>query len=89
MTETTFEYCPHCGSPWNPWAENKEPVKCWSCGYERQTMKANAEVQPEPIPNHCEEHPHYAAKAEPKTDCLTCWTMYRGAVDRHIKSIGG
>jgi hypothetical protein len=86
MSEPSYEYCPRCGSPWNPWAE-KNADKCWACGYVKPV--SGEASKPEPIPDHCEDHPHYAAKAEPKTDCLVCWEMYRGAIDRHIKSIGG
>jgi hypothetical protein len=87
MSEPKWEYCPNCASPWNPWAQKDEPSECWACGYKKPV---NGELaKNEPIPDHCEAHPHYAAKGVPKEDCLTCWKMYRSAIDTHIKSIGG
>lgn len=84
MSETNWSYCPICAVAWD--AYNDNPSKCWNCEYEK-SVKGES-VKPEPIPDHCEAHPHYAAKGIPKEDCLTCWKMYRGAIDMHIKSIG-
>jgi hypothetical protein len=81
----TINYCPICAVNWNAWGESKEPTKCWSCGFDSESITRMS--GPTIIPESCPEHPKYKAIGKPASDCPTCWLMYKGAIDKQAEGV--
>jgi hypothetical protein len=82
-----INYCPNCAVAWNAWGSEEEPTKCWSCGFDRDSITRMTGPKIEIIPESCPDHPKYKAIGIPATDCPTCWLMYKGSVDKQAEEI--
>jgi len=82
-----LNFCPMCGVNWNGWGEKIEPVKCWSCGFDSDSITRMSEPNKEPITESCPDHPKYKAIGKPATDCPTCWRMYQYAIYKQAKEV--
>jgi hypothetical protein len=82
-----INFCPSCGVNWNAWGEAEPPIKCWSCGFDRDSITRMSEPKIEIIPESCPDHPKYKAIGKPATDCPTCWKMYKWAIDKQAEDV--